>query len=377
MGLRTSGNMEGLQLTLTVHDRVLSRSAFDAGLGDSPTFPQTLTLQRISLDDVPADANGVRTVQLDLTRLGIRRQGNGVYPLEVQLRDVNETPRAGFVTHVIAVDLSAAAPTQLDVAWIWPLVAPPALALDGTPNADVVTQLVPTGRLGRQAAAIGADTDVPLTLAPSPETLDAWLALAQAQDNTDLAAASTHCSGPSPTTRCSGARSFPSTSRRSSRAGSAAPSAASSTGASKPSSASSTPTSTRARRCPATSTPCPSMRSAPRRGAGSSSTAARSSPSTAGSPPPGPRSSGALPGDASNQTTVVATDPGLESFLSGDAPPALRAAHLLGRARGDPGRAAEPRPRGGLRQPGQLGSLRRVRRRPDSPASAPTPSCGR
>ena len=342
----------------------MSRSAFDAGLGDSPTFPQTLTLQRISLDDVPADANGVRTVQLDLTRLGIRRQGNGVYPLEVQLRDINETPRAGFVTHMIAVDLSAAAPTQLDVAWIWPLVAPPALALDGTPNADVVTQLVPTGRLGRQAAVIGADTDVPLTLAPSPETLDSWLALAQAQDNTDLAVgADGTAAGLSPTIRCWGARSFPSTSRRSSRVGSAAPSAASSTGAVE--------TLERFFNIhidPSTAMPgdldtvsLDALRTASRSrllldgGAlepyDGRFTATR------------PALLGRAPGDASNQTTVVATDPGLESFLGGDAPPALRAAHLLGRARGDPGRAAEPRPGGGLRQPGQLGPLRRVRRR--------------
>ena len=68
MSLKTGGNTDGLQLTLTVHDRVLSRSAFDATLGDSPTFPQTLTLQRLSLDDYPADANGVRVVQVDLTR---------------------------------------------------------------------------------------------------------------------------------------------------------------------------------------------------------------------------------------------------------------------------------------------------------------------
>ena len=89
--LKTGGNTDGLQLTLTVHDRVTSRSAFDATLGDSPTFPQTLTLQRLPLDDLPPDANGVRAVQLDLRRLDIRRSGNGVYPLEVQLRDANDT----------------------------------------------------------------------------------------------------------------------------------------------------------------------------------------------------------------------------------------------------------------------------------------------
>ncbi len=36
-----------------------------------------------------------------------------------------------------------------------------------------------------------------------------------------------------------------------------------------------------------------------------------------------------VPGDDSSAVTVVATDPGLEQFLTGDDPPALRAAHLL------------------------------------------------
>jgi hypothetical protein len=36
-----------------------------------------------------------------------------------------------------------------------------------------------------------------------------------------------------------------------------------------------------------------------------------------------------VPGDASSAVTVVATDVGLEKFLTGDDPPALRAAHLL------------------------------------------------
>jgi hypothetical protein len=188
MGLKITGTTDGLHLTLTVHDRVSSRSAFDATLGDNATFPQTLTVKSLSLDDYPADANGVRVVQVELNNLNIRRSGNGVYPMEVQLRDANDSTLAGFVTDVVVVDLSAAAPKQLDVAWVWPLVADPAFALDGTPDAGVVSELSPTGRLGRQASTIGADVDVPLTLAPSPETLDAWLSLAQGQDNPELAA---------------------------------------------------------------------------------------------------------------------------------------------------------------------------------------------
>ena len=46
-------------------------------------------------------------------------------------------------------------------------------------NPETLADLRPTGRLGRQAGQLVGDTDVPLTLAPSPETLDAWAALGQ------------------------------------------------------------------------------------------------------------------------------------------------------------------------------------------------------
>ena len=331
MGLKTGGNTDGLQLTLTVHDRVSSRSAFDATLGTSPTFPQTLTLQHIPLDDLPPDATGLRVVQLGLARLGIRRAGNGVYPMEVQLRDANETPLAGFVTHVVVVDLSAAAPKQLDVAWVWPLVAAPAFPLDGPPDADVVTQLVPTGRLGRQALAIGADTDVPLTLAPSPETLDAWLTLAQNQDNTELGSG------------VDALRRAVTVTHHQVLAGSFVP-------LDLPSifdgglggtlsdeldhGADTLQTFFNTHLDPSTAMPgdldttsLDALRTAARTRLvlDGSALAPYDGRFTAARP----RAPRRAAGDASDQVTVLATDPGLESFLRGDAAPALRAAHLL------------------------------------------------
>ena len=72
---------------------------------------------------------------------------------------------------------------------------------------------------------------------------------------------------------------------------------------------------------------------------------------TPGAPPRAPAAATRRRGHA-----VVATDPGLESFLGGDAPPALRAAHLLGALAviqsEQPSLAAAV----ALRQPGELGS---------------------
>ena len=331
MGLRTSGNTDGVKLTLTVHDRLLSRSAFDGTLGDNPAFPQTLTVRALSLDDYPADANGVRVVPLELNNdLNIRRSGNGVYPIEVQLRDANDTALAGFVTHVVVVDLSAAAPTQLDVAWVWPLVADPALALDGTPDPNVVSELAPNGRLGRQAAMIGADADVPLTLAPSPETLDAWLTLAQGLENGELAA------GVDALRR--GA------SHDQVLAGSFVPldlpslfnAGLGGTLRSELDQGTDTLQSFfNVHLDPSTAMPgdldIPSLDAL--------RTAVRTRLVVDGSTlqpfdgrftPTRPALLGRTPDNAPDAVTVVATDPGLEGFLQGDGPPALRAAHLLG-----------------------------------------------
>ena len=63
---------------------------------------------------------------------------------------------------------------KLRVAWVWPLAAMPAILPNGKPDPDVVGELQPDGRLGRQAIALAGSPDVAVTLAPGPETLEAW-----------------------------------------------------------------------------------------------------------------------------------------------------------------------------------------------------------
>ena len=73
----------------------------------------------------------------------------------------------------------------LNVAWVWPLVTRPGLLPDGTPDPEVVAQLRPGGRIGEQVLSLD-EHDVPVTLAPGPETLETWRVLA-AGDNPDIA----------------------------------------------------------------------------------------------------------------------------------------------------------------------------------------------
>jgi hypothetical protein len=185
MRLITSGPVDGLMLAVTVHDRVTSRIDFDQTIS-SGRYTPTVRLVEDRIDSFSPGAFGLRTVEFQLAELGITRSGNGVYPIEVQLRNSDDQPLAKFVTHVVVADPATPPLEKLRVAWIWPLVAEPAFGADGSPLPEVVAELGPGGRLARQAVAIGDDTTVPLTLAPSPETLASWSNLA----TTDLGLAS-------------------------------------------------------------------------------------------------------------------------------------------------------------------------------------------
>jgi hypothetical protein len=193
-----------LNLVLILHERVTTRSAFDATATEptqaqpNPALPTPLGT-RISapFDSLAVDEAGNRvfTVPLQgpndpqsLDHLAANRAGTNVYPLEVQLRDGDDQRVSGFVTYVVVTSVApgtgdgTTAPVwsdgrAMDVTWVWPLVAPPAYLPDGSPDPKVVGEFVPEGRLGRQAAAIDQMKDIPLTLVPSPETVDAWQAI--------------------------------------------------------------------------------------------------------------------------------------------------------------------------------------------------------
>ena len=116
----------------------------------------------------------------DPNRLPLSR--TNVYPLELELRDPDDNALAEFVMPLVVIvpnaDGTPVVGERLRVAWVWPLSAAPAIQPFGEPDPAVVEQLNPNGRLGRQAAALAAAPDLPFTVAPGPETLDAWTLLA-------------------------------------------------------------------------------------------------------------------------------------------------------------------------------------------------------
>ena len=177
----------GLTVSATAHEAVTSRSGFESAL-QGRDLGSVLGQVELPLDLFPAAEDGSRTLTFPLqaddaprdpSRLPLRR--TGVYPVEVELRQPDGTRLAGFVTPVVAVAPGAnggpAIGQRLGVSWVVPMVAPPAYQADDKPDPDVVDQLRPDGRLGRQAIAF-ANAGVPVTLAPGPETLEAWTQLA-------------------------------------------------------------------------------------------------------------------------------------------------------------------------------------------------------
>jgi len=180
----------GLQLSVVAHNSLASRSDFEKAVNDTGLGP-VLSQIVLPVTSLSANPDGSRdlTVGLanpsgpfDATRLDVPRAG--VYPLEVQLRDNQAQTLARFVSYLVVVSVGldgqpAALTNRLGVAWVWPLGSRPALDPDGLIDPAVAQSLQPDGTVGRQVAALGRQPTVAVTLAPSPDTLDAWTALAR------------------------------------------------------------------------------------------------------------------------------------------------------------------------------------------------------
>ncbi|HEV2311353.1 MAG TPA: DUF6049 family protein, partial [Acidimicrobiia bacterium] len=185
----------GEQLLVAVHQAVGARSTFD-----SQQYGPVLTQVVLPVDALATSTAGCRSVAIPLSpatgafgagQLAV--PGAGVYPIDVELRDSQEAGLARFVSYLVAVGAGAggqpaALTNKLGVAWVWPLATPPGLNADGSVKASTASAVEPGGSLGRQVAELAAHPSVPVTLAPSPETLDNWSAQARTDPGAALGA---------------------------------------------------------------------------------------------------------------------------------------------------------------------------------------------
>jgi hypothetical protein len=173
-----AGTPDGLEAQVVVHRPVTSRTEFNQNLAGRALGTVEGRLSQ-PVTDLVANEAGHRTLVLgvqgpasattlpDPTRIVPGR--SGIYPTEVQLLR-NGTVVDQFVTPLVVI---AAGLSPLTMAWVWRFDATPAHQPDGTVRKAASRAMGPSGRLVRTAQAAAA-TDVPLTLAPTPETLTAW-----------------------------------------------------------------------------------------------------------------------------------------------------------------------------------------------------------
>lgn len=111
----------------------------------------------------------------DFSKLQIETAG--VYPLEVLVRDADDVVLARTVTWLVAV--ADDDPPTARVAWVWSLVEPPKVELDGvTPTDAFVAAVGPRSRLATIVGLLGDAGEIPISVAAGPQTLEAWSAAA-------------------------------------------------------------------------------------------------------------------------------------------------------------------------------------------------------
>jgi hypothetical protein len=167
VNVRLTGAPAGAALRLVVHDRITSRSRFRDTLdGDLGGIEHALDPEPLAAS---GSASGTFTTGFIVGGGGQGLEGRGVYPVEVQLVDARGsllgTPLVTYLMYLFEPDVTW--PEPLAVAVIVDVSGPPVLQPDGTPRPASTT----IQRAQERADLLAAAPDVPLTLAPQPETL--------------------------------------------------------------------------------------------------------------------------------------------------------------------------------------------------------------
>jgi hypothetical protein len=187
--LAITGPLAGLEARAIIHSSMTSRTGFERSV-EGDRLGSTIGTVGAPAATLPVAPNGGRVLTIrtqdpnaprDTSRIRLplpRSSMTGVYPVEVELRDPESGERvASFVTHVVAVTPAingAPMGEPLSVAWIWRIAANPSNQPGGAFRPGFLNAIGPRGRLTRLATAAARATEVPLTIAPGPETLQAW-----------------------------------------------------------------------------------------------------------------------------------------------------------------------------------------------------------
>lgn len=172
------------QLALRFYNRVSGRIRFSQSIeGSGLGTPIQPLLAPLPLETIPRDPSGRLIVDVPVSATstpenGIRLTSPGVYPVSVAITDVAGREIDSFITHLIRLpDTEAPGPT-LAVSLVVPIHASPTHQPDGTvvfPDGDL-------SRIDNIVQAIGAYPSLPMTVVPTPETIDALNTLGSSSD---------------------------------------------------------------------------------------------------------------------------------------------------------------------------------------------------
>ena len=162
------------ELAVAVHGRLTSRSQFERTLEGSVRGSPIMVVSA-PLSQLGRDPAGAVSVQLPVQDPALPRDParvllsrDGVYPVRVELRERGGGEvLTGFTTHLVYAAGVATDRDPLGLALILPFHAPPTTTSDGGRD---LPKLEPLRDL---AVAIGAHRSVPLTVDPTPETVEA------------------------------------------------------------------------------------------------------------------------------------------------------------------------------------------------------------
>jgi hypothetical protein len=167
---------ETLEVAVSVYGKLPTRIAFAAS-ADGRTTGRPTETHVTPLADLPLDDDGDRVITFTPAL-----RVDGVYPVRVDVRPLGGGNAVdGFVTHLVHVPAALEA-DELAVAAVVPVHAPPAARPDGTVAIDDRR----AEGLADLADAFEVQAAVPLTLAPTPETVEALGLSPRDQDRATL-----------------------------------------------------------------------------------------------------------------------------------------------------------------------------------------------
>lgn len=181
LGVRVIDAPDQTQVRVSVHRPLANRAALGRTIATNKAGRELFNLTLLPIGDLPSEGDGkaVRvlirtrrsgTVQTDPHEVATAKtRDRGIYPVQVRLLRADGTILARLTTYLVRTPQDPSQATPLRAALLIELGAP--LALDT--NGEAVVDRSGLGPLKTLVAALRAHPDVPTTLVPSPQSLDA------------------------------------------------------------------------------------------------------------------------------------------------------------------------------------------------------------